>query len=131
MTPYVRKIIKPWGYELIFTPKDSPVVGKIIHIIKAARLSYQYHDTKRETLCLITGQADLIINGQEIQMEPKKGYDIKPMTKHRLIGLTDCDIVEASTKEEGNTIRLEDDYQRPTETPALRNSPNRGWKGNK
>lgn len=127
MKPYIQKIIKPWGYEIVFTPPESPVTGKVEHVLAGRRCSYQYHDKKQETLILINGQAKLIIEGQEIVMEPYKGYFIKPMVKHRFGGITDCDIFESSTKEEGNTVRLEDDYSRPTETEELRKQPNRGW----
>lgn len=124
-TPFQIKIEKPWGYELILTPPESPVTGKILHLNAGARFSYQYHDKKEETLTLVSGQALLILedeNGklQEIKMEPKKGYFIRPFQKHRAKGITDCDILEASTKEEGNTVRLEDDYARGTETEEER-----------
>ena len=117
---YSTKINKPWGYEIIFTPPDSPVTGKILHLNQGAKFSYQYHDKKEETLCLLKGEAKIIIEGQEFKMEPQKGYLIKPMVKHRCQGITDCDILEASTKEEGQTVRIEDDYQRGTETEESR-----------
>jgi mannose-6-phosphate isomerase len=126
---YATKINKPWGYEIIFTPPDSPVVGKILHLNQGARLSYQYHEKKQETLCLLNGQAKIILNDEEIEMELQKGYFIKPMVKHRCQAITDCDILETSTKEEGTTVRLQDDYQRPDETEELRKQPNRGWSG--
>ena len=126
---YSTKINKPWGYEIIFTSSDSPVTGKILHLNKDARLSYQYHEKKIETLCLLNGQAKIILDDEETKMEPQKGYFIKPMVKHRCQAITDCDILEASTKEEGTTIRLQDDYQRPDETEELRKQPNRGWTG--
>lgn len=120
MEPYCQKIIKPWGYELIYTPPNSPITGKIHHLNQEARCSYQYHDKKQEALCLLTGRAKLIFEGQEIEMEPLKGYFIKPFQKHRFQGITDCEILEVSTKEEGNTVRLEDDYGRGTETEESR-----------
>ena len=40
--------------------------------------------------------------------------------RHRLIGITDCDIFEVSTPEIGTTFRLEDDYKRPDETEEMR-----------
>lgn len=126
---FSQKIEKPWGYELILTPPDCPVTGKILHVNKGARLSYQYHDKKQETLALIKGRAKIILDDQEEEMESKKGYFIKPLKKHRVQGITDCDIMEVSTKEEGTTVRLEDDYQRPDETEELRKQPNRGWSG--
>lgn len=126
--PYSQRIEKPWGYEIIFTPSESPVTGKILHVNKGARFSYQYHDQKQETLCLLEGKAKMVIDDNEFEMESLKGYFIKPMIKHRCQAITDCDILESSTKEEGNTVRLQDDYQRSTETEAVRQLPNRGWK---
>lgn len=114
--PYVQKVIKPWGYELIFTPPESPVTGKILHLNKGARFSYQYHDQKEEALCLVRGEAKMIIDDKEFKMEFLKGYFIRPMVKHRCQAISDCDIVESSTPEKGKTIRLEDDYARGTET---------------
>jgi len=125
--PFVEKVEKPWGYELILTPPDSPITGKILHVKKDARWSYQYHETKQESLCLIKGQAKLIFNDQELEMELNKGYFIKPLDKHRVQGITDCDIMEVSTPEAGTTVRLQDDYQRPNETEEVRKQPNRGW----
>jgi mannose-6-phosphate isomerase len=127
--PFVEKVEKPWGYELILTPSDSPVTGKILHLNQGARLSYQYHDQKKESLTLINGRAKIILDDQEEEMEPQKGYFIAPFQKHRVQGMTDCDIMEVSTKEEGTTVRLQDDYQRPNETEELRKQPNRGWSG--
>lgn len=128
--PFVRKREKPWGYELILTPAKALATGKILHVNKGHRFSLQYHDQKEETLCLLEGEAKLVIedeNGQlqEMKMEPKKGYFIRPFQKHRCVGITDCDILEASTKEEGNTFRLEDDYGRGTETEEEREKGNR------
>jgi phosphomannomutase/phosphoglucomutase len=130
MKPFFEKVLKPWGYEIIFTPAESSVTGKILHLKQGARFSYQYHDQKEETLCLLKGKAKIILNDQEQEMTPLKGYFIKSMTKHRCQALTDCDILEASTPEKGNTVRLQDDYCRQTETEAMRSLPNRGWTKN-
>lgn len=120
MKPFQLKVEKPWGYELIYSSPDSPITGKIHHVNQGARCSYQYHDKKQEVLCLQKGKAKLIFEGQEIEMEPLKGYFIAPFQKHRFWGITDCEILEVSTKEEGNTVRLEDDYSRGTETEEAR-----------
>lgn len=130
--PNRQKINKPWGYELILTPPDSPVTGKVLHLNKGCRFSLQYHDEKIETLTLISGKALIILEDEkgdlkEIEMELFKGYFIKPFQKHRCKGIIDCDIFETSTKEKGNTFRLEDDYQRGTETEDVRKLPNRGY----
>jgi mannose-6-phosphate isomerase len=133
--PYQKRVEKPWGYEIVFTPEKAKAVAKLLHIKAGCRLSFQYHDEKEETGVLIGGKAHFLLEDQdgtmkEIEMEPYKGYSITPFQKHRYIAITDCDIFEASTPETGNTFRLEDDYKRPTETETVRNSPNRGWKGN-
>ena len=48
--PYVKRVDKPWGYELHWVPEDAPYMGKILHINAGARLSLQLHDEKQETL---------------------------------------------------------------------------------
>ena len=56
----------------------------------------------------------------ETELESGKGYTCALGQKHRLMGITDCDIIEVSTPELGTTLRLEDDYKRPDETPEQR-----------
>ncbi|MBI5620257.1 cupin [Candidatus Gottesmanbacteria bacterium] len=131
-TPYQKRVEKPWGYEIIYTPDDAPATGKILHVNAGKRLSLQYHDVKRETLCLINGQGIITLSNQkdetvEIPMERYKGYHVTPGQIHRVTAVTDMDFIEASTPELGNTFRLQDDSSRPTETEALRKEPNRGW----
>lgn len=123
--PYVRRVEKPWGYELHWVPTDAPYMGKIEHLNAGARMSLQVHDTKQESWFLMSGRAAVIWeNNQgelvETELQPGQGYSIKIGQKHRLKGLTDCDIIEVSTPEAGTTWRLEDDYTRPDETPGQR-----------
>jgi len=124
-SPFILKIFKPWGYELILTSADLPYVGKILHISAGKRLSLQIHDAKQETSFLASGQCNLLIENiagelETIKMEPQKAYTIKIGQKHRYQAITDCEIFEVSTPEIGTTYRLEDDYSRPNETPELR-----------
>jgi len=123
--PHYQKINKPWGYEIILTPPESPVTGKILHLDDGKRFSLQYHEVKEETLTLFSGEAFIILENREgqmekIKMEMLKGYHIKPFQKHRCQGIKNCLIFESSTREEGKTIRLEDDYGRGTETEETR-----------
>lgn len=123
--PHARRIDKPWGYELHWVPADAPYMGKILHINRGARLSLQLHDQKQESWLLINGQAAVLWEdekGELIQtdLQPGRGYSTRIGQRHRLLGLTDCDIVEVSTPELGTTWRLEDDYARPHETPEQR-----------
>lgn len=122
---YSKKIDKPWGYEIHWVPADAPYMGKIIHINKGARLSLQVHDEKQESWLVMQGEAAVMWENEKGEMvqtklEPGVGYSTKLGQKHRLIGVTDCDVVEVSTPELGTTWRLEDDYARPHETPDQR-----------
>lgn len=125
INPFQEKIEKPWGYEMIYTPKNAPAVGKIIHVNAGKRLSLQYHDEKIETLCLTEGKALITLgdpNGgtAEVAMEINKGYFMQPGQIHRVTAVSDITFIESSTPETGNTIRLEDDNHRPTETEEMR-----------
>lgn len=133
LVPFQKRVEKPWGYEIIYTPDTAPATGKILHVTAGKRLSLQYHDVKQETLCLIRGEALITLSNNkdeqvEVKMELNKGYLVVPGQVHRVTAITDIDFIEASTPELGNTFRLEDDSNRPTETEELRKSENRGWK---
>ena len=123
--PYIKKIEKPWGYELHFVPDTKPYMGKLLHIKAGAKLSLQIHDSKEESWFLAKGRAKVIwenSSGELIETELKEGtgYSCGLGQKHRLAGITDCDIIEVSTPEMGTTLRLEDDYRRPDETEKQR-----------
>jgi mannose-6-phosphate isomerase-like protein (cupin superfamily) len=125
ITPYVKRVEKPWGYELHWVRADAPYIGKLLHINAGARLSLQVHDEKQESWFLVQGRAAVIWENAagelvETELQPGQGYSTKIGQKHRLKGLTDADIVEVSTPEAGTTWRLEDDYARPHETPEQR-----------
>lgn len=131
--PYVKRVGKPWGYELHFVAEDKPYMGKIIHINEGKRLSLQIHDQKQESWFLMNGRAKIIWEDEkgelvETEIKPGYGYSCEIGQKHRLVGITDCDIIEVSTSEIGNTYRLEDDYKRSTETEQMRKESNRGFK---
>lgn len=130
--PFQEKIEKPWGSEIIYTRPEDDKVGKLILVKAGKRISFQYHDEKTETQCLISGSCLIWLENEaggieKIPMELHKGYFITTGQKHRLEAIEDSWIIEVSTKETGNTFRIEDDYQRPTETEDLRHKPNRGW----
>jgi len=122
---YVKRIDKPWGYEIHWTPANRPYMGKLIHVNAGARLSLQVHDKKQESWFLIKGRGKVIwenTKGEliETELEEGKGYTCALGQRHRLAGITDCDIIEVSTPEMGTTFRLEDDYKRPDETEEQR-----------
>ena len=122
---YAKRVDKPWGYEVHWVPADAPYMGKVIHINEGARLSLQLHDEKQESWLVVNGKAGVIWENAEgelvqTELQPGQGYSTKLGQRHRLVGVTDCDVVEVSTPELGTTWRLEDDYARPHETPEQR-----------
>jgi mannose-6-phosphate isomerase-like protein (cupin superfamily) len=111
----MRRVEKPWGYELIWA-ETSRYVGKVLHIAKGQRLSRQYHNQKEETFLIQSGEMDLEIGQGDgirtIHMKPTDTYHCLPKTIHRMIAVTDVDVVEVSTPELDDVVRLEDAYGR-------------------
>ena len=107
----MKRVEKPWGYELWWTVTDQ-YVGKVIHVNQGNSLSLQYHKVKHESMYVISGQAELVINGEVKRMEPGNATEIPPLTQHRLTALTDVEVVEVSTPELDDVVRLEDRYGR-------------------
>jgi mannose-6-phosphate isomerase len=123
--PYVKRVEKPWGYELHFAQEGLPYMVKLMHINAGLRQSLQMHDAKQETYILVKGRGGVIWENTQGDMvttefEPFVGYRTSLGQKHRLFSVTDCDIMEGSTPEAGTTWRLEDDFDRPNETPEQR-----------
>ncbi len=123
--PYVKRVEKPWGYELHWVRESAPYMGKIMHINAGEMLSMQVHDQKEESYFMMSGRAKLVWEDNrgeliETEMQPGMGYATSVGQKHRIAGITDCDVIEASTPEQGTTWRLEDKYTRPHETPEQR-----------
>jgi len=132
---FEKKIVKPWGEEIIYTPEDLKYTFKLIKINDGCKLSLQSHTEKVETFILISGKANLIIGEsledlETVPMEIGKGYNISLGTIHRMEGVQDASILEASTPETGITLRYQDDYNRPDETEEIRKLDNRGWSKN-
>lgn len=111
----MRRVDKPWGYELIWAEAER-YVGKILHINAGQRLSRQYHNKKEETFLVQSGEMNLEIGqGAEtktLHMKPMATYHCLPGTVHRMIAVTDVDVVEVSTPELDDVVRLEDAYGR-------------------
>jgi mannose-6-phosphate isomerase len=123
--PYVKRVEKPWGYELHWVRENAPYMGKIMHVDEGESLSLQVHDQKEESYFMMAGRAKLIWENNkgemiETEMNPGFGYATQVGQKHRIEAITDCDVIEASTPEKGTTWRLWDKYSRPDETPEQR-----------
>ncbi len=115
-TVKTERVEKPWGYELIWA-RTERYVGKVLHINKGHALSLQYHRRKDETVHVLQGQMLFQTGGeneplQEKLLGPGESFHITPLLRHRMIAQTDCDILEASTPELDDVVRLEDRYGR-------------------
>lgn len=107
----MKRIDKPWGYELWWTVTDR-YVGKLIHVNQGHALSLQYHEKKHESMYLINGEAEITLDGETRQFRPGEAIVIPPPTQHRLAAVTDIDVIEVSTPELDDVVRLEDRYGR-------------------
>jgi mannose-6-phosphate isomerase len=111
----MRRVDKPWGHELIWA-ETSRYVGKLLHIRAGERLSRQYHRVKEETLFLQSGEMDLEVGPKESierrRMVKGDVFHVLPGTIHRMIAVTDVDVIEVSTPELDDVVRIEDVYGR-------------------
>lgn len=111
----VKRVEKPWGYELHWATTDR-YVGKVIHVKKGQALSLQYHNVKDETILLWSGRLRFEIQRGDIieafDMVPGQRVHVEPRTVHRMTAIDDCDIIEVSTPELDDVVRLEDRYGR-------------------
>jgi mannose-6-phosphate isomerase-like protein (cupin superfamily) len=115
---HIKCVDKPWGHELIWARTDH-YVGKILHVKAGHALSLQYHERKDETLYLLRGELRFWVGPtpellEEVRFEVGESFHIAPGTIHRIEAVTDCDILEASTPELDDVVRLEDRYGRST-----------------
>ena len=113
----VARVDKPWGYELHWAKTDR-YVGKVLHVKAGHALSLQYHNIKDETIFLYSGRMlfEYEENGKLTKWEMKPGdvYHVTPKTVHRMTAIEDCDVMEVSTPELDDVVRLEDRYGRGT-----------------
>ena len=107
----MTRIEKPWGYELHWARTDR-YVGKVLHVKAGHALSLQYHNQKDETIYLYAGRMLFEIERdgalQRQEMRPGEAVHITPRTVHRMTAIEDCDVLEVSTPELADVVRLED-----------------------
>ena len=113
----VRKVEKPWGYELIWAVTDR-YVGKVLFVKAGESLSLQFHREKDESWFVQSGRAKLELGSagdavlNEEVVGPGASFRLLPGTVHRLTALEDTTILEVSTPQLDDVVRLEDDYGR-------------------
>ncbi|MCL8208075.1 MAG: phosphomannose isomerase type II C-terminal cupin domain [Actinomycetia bacterium] len=107
----MKRVDKPWGYELWWAVTDR-YVGKILFVRAGQALSLQYHERKAESMYCLSGRARLTLGETTRLMAPGEAVDIPPGLVHRLEALEDVTVVEVSTPELDDVVRLEDRYGR-------------------
>ena len=111
--PY--RVEKPWGHELIWARTDR-YVGKVLHVKAGHVLSLQYHNKKDETMHVLSGELILRTRpGAELVARPFKAGEsvhIPAGLVHQIEAVVDSDVLEASTPELDDLVRLSDRYGR-------------------
>jgi mannose-6-phosphate isomerase len=111
--PY--RVEKPWGHELVWARTDR-YVGKILHVKAGQVLSLQYHNFKDETMHVLSGELILRIQ-PESKLEARRfkaGESVHIPAKliHQIEAVVDSDVLEASTPELDDLVRIQDRYGR-------------------
>ena len=111
-----ERIPKPWGHETIWAQSER-YVGKILHLRGGEALSLQYHRVKDETILVLSGALALEVGAEgeprrTIRLGPGDGWHLPPGTRHRMTASVDTDVLEVSTPELDDVVRLEDRYGR-------------------
>ncbi|MGK2963062.1 MAG: cupin domain-containing protein [Gemmatimonadaceae bacterium] len=111
----VTIVPKPWGHETIWAHTDK-YVGKILHINAGQALSVQYHNRKDETVYLLSGELIYRVKlGEDLEdmhLTAGESFRISAGTVHQMEAVTDCDVLEASTPDLDDVVRLSDRYGR-------------------
>jgi mannose-6-phosphate isomerase-like protein (cupin superfamily) len=113
----VKKVEKPWGHELIWALSDT-YCGKVLFVKAGAALSLQFHNEKDESWLVQSGRARLELGdvGQGVLNEevvgPGAAFRYQPGTVHRVTAIEDTTILEVSTPQLDDIVRLEDRYGR-------------------
>ena len=111
-----RRVDKPWGHELIWAQTDR-YVGKILVIETGRRLSLQRHEVKDESILVLSGRLRLFLEDDDgvvrtLELGPGEHRRVRTGRIHRYEAIERCELVEVSTPELDDVIRIEDDFGR-------------------
>jgi len=112
----VQVIEKPWGKEEVIEINDRYMMKKLT-MWKDHRCSLQYHNHKKETIYVLSGQLRIYVGPTKDELSskvygPDETITLEPGVVHRMEGVEDCIYLEASTPEMHDVVRLSDDYNR-------------------
>src|SRR4029450_9292774 len=111
-----REVSKPWGSELWFAHTDR-YAGKILRVPAGCRLSVQFHRERGETSYGVSGRV-IVAQGDSAEqltareLGPGESWHNQPRLVHTLEAVEDAEIIEVSTPQRGDVVRLEDIYGR-------------------
>ena len=107
------KVEKPWGHEIRWAINEK-YLGKILYIKSGNRLSLQYHEQKDETIYVLNGQVVVHLDETIYLLSKGESLRIQPGMVHRFCAPEDSDVelIEVSTPEIDDVVRLDDDYGR-------------------
>jgi mannose-6-phosphate isomerase len=113
----VRIVEKPWGHEEIFALVPDRFCGKVLHVKAGEALSLQYHERKEEVIAVQTGRCRMEVGEHEsamtaLDLEAGDSVHLPAGVRHRVEALTDVVLLEVSTTELDDVVRLEDRYGR-------------------
>lgn len=116
------RVDKPWGYELRWAITDR-YLGKLIHVNAGHKLSLQYHVQKDESILVTSGLLDLVLEDdsgelQTHRLSPGMSARVRPGRRHRFVAVEDTEILEVSSAEIDDVVRVEDAYGREGTTAA-------------
>jgi mannose-6-phosphate isomerase-like protein (cupin superfamily) len=109
----VRRVEKPWGHEVHFALVDGKYCGKSLHVNEGHALSLQYHERKEETSSAPSGRLFFEVGEEDdglesIELLPGDSVHLRPRTRHWMKAPVDTVVLEASTAELDDVVRLED-----------------------
>jgi mannose-6-phosphate isomerase-like protein (cupin superfamily) len=112
-----RRVEKPWGWELIWAHAEG-YAGKVLFVRAGHSLSLQFHNEKDESWYVESGSAEIQLGdaGEAVLsteiVRPGACFRFRPGTVHRVRALEDTRILEVSTPQLDDVVRLEDAYGR-------------------
>ena len=111
-----RRVEKPWGWELVWAETPS-YAGKLLFVRAGESLSLQLHEVKEESWLVQEGRASLELGERDGELREREigrgdAFHFPPGTVHRLTALEDTLVVEVSTPQLEDVVRLEDQYGR-------------------
>jgi len=111
-----RRVDKPWGHELLWAVTER-YVGKVLVIESGERLSLQLHRVKDESILVVAGRLRLHLEDEAGEMRtaelgPGEHRRIPTGRRHRFEAIERVELIEVSTPELDDVVRLDDDYGR-------------------